>query len=129
MARTAIVTGASRGIGRVIANRLAKDGFAVLVNYVGSSAKAQEVVNEILKDGGNATAVQADVSKPEDVQNLFAATKEQYGRIGVVVNNAGILGLSPIAKGHVAHPRRTHKQQLKLSPSQTDRTGVTNFLF
>jgi 3-oxoacyl-[acyl-carrier protein] reductase len=101
MAKTAIVTGASRGIGRVIANRLAKDGFAVVVNYVGSSAKAQEVVNEILKDGGNATAIQADVSKPEDVQKLFAATKKRHGRVDVVVNNAGILGLSPIAKGDV----------------------------
>jgi 3-oxoacyl-[acyl-carrier protein] reductase len=99
MARTAIVTGASRGIGRVIAKRLAKDGFAVVVNYAGNSSKAQEVVNEIVADGGIAIALQADISKAEDVANLFAKTKEQYGQIDVVVNNAGIMGLSQIAKG------------------------------
>ena len=98
MAKIAIVTGASRGIGRSIANRLAADGFAVVVNYAGNSAKAQDVVNGILKDGGTATAIQADISKPEDVQNLFADTKKQFGHIDVVVNNAGIMGLSSIAK-------------------------------
>jgi 3-oxoacyl-[acyl-carrier protein] reductase len=99
MAKTAIVTGASRGIGRVIAKRLAKDGFVVLVNYAGNGAKAQDVVAEITKDGGKAAAIQADISKPEDVQSLFTAAKKQYGTIDVVVNNAGIMGLSPIAKG------------------------------
>lgn len=99
MAKIAIVTGASRGIGRVIAKRLAKDGFSVVVNYAGSAAKAQEVVNEIVVDGGTAIAQQADISKPEDVQNLFASTMQQYGQIDVVVNNAGIMGLSPIVKG------------------------------
>jgi 3-oxoacyl-[acyl-carrier protein] reductase len=99
MAKTAIVTGASRGIGRVIAKRLAKDGFAVVVNYAGNASKAQEVVNEITADGGNAFSLQGDISKAEDVANLFAKTKKQYGQINVVVNNAGILGLSPIAKG------------------------------
>jgi 3-oxoacyl-[acyl-carrier protein] reductase len=99
MAKIAIVTGASRGIGRVIAKRLAKDGFSVVVNYAGSESKAQEVVSEIVAEGGTAVALQADISKPEDVQNLFAATKKQYGQIDVVVNNAGIMALSPIAKG------------------------------
>lgn len=99
MAKIAIVTGASRGIGRVIAKRLAKDGFSVVVNYAGSESKAQEVVSEIVAEGGTAVALQADISKPEDVQNLFAATKKQYGQIDVVVNNAGIMELSPIAKG------------------------------
>jgi 3-oxoacyl-[acyl-carrier protein] reductase len=99
MAKIAIVTGASRGIGRVIAKRLAKDGFSVVVNYAGSESKAQEVVSEIIAEGGTAVALQADISKPEDVQNLFAATKKQYGQIDVVVNNAGIMALSPIAKG------------------------------
>jgi 3-oxoacyl-[acyl-carrier protein] reductase len=99
MAKTAVVTGASRGIGRVIAKRLAKDGFAVVVNYAGNASKAQEVVNEITADGGNAFSLQGDISKAEDVANLFAKTKEQYGQNNVVVNNAGILGLSPIAKG------------------------------
>jgi 3-oxoacyl-[acyl-carrier protein] reductase len=99
MAKIAIVTGASRGIGRVIAKRLAKDGFSVVVNYAGSESKAQEVVSEIVAEGGTAVALQADISKPEEVQNLFAATKKQYGQIDVVVNNAGIMALSPIAKG------------------------------
>jgi len=99
MAKSAIVTGASRGIGRVVAKRLAKDGFAVVVNYAGTAAKAQEVVNEIASDGGNAVALQADISKAEDVANLFTQTKEQFGQIDVVVNNAGIMGLSPIIKG------------------------------
>jgi len=99
MAKSAIVTGASRGIGRVVAKRLAKDGFAVVVNYAGNAAKAQEVVNEIASDGGNAVALQADISKAEDVANLFTQTKEQFGQIDVVVNNAGIMGLSPIIKG------------------------------
>ena len=99
MAKSAIVTGASRGIGRVVAKRLAKDGFAVVVNYAGNASKAQEVVNEIASDGGNAVALQADISKAEDVANLFTQTKEQFGQIDVVVNNAGIMGLSPIIKG------------------------------
>ncbi|MBB5065213.1 SDR family oxidoreductase [Granulicella mallensis] len=99
MAKIAIVTGASRGIGRVIAKRLAKDGFFVVVNYAGSESKAQEVVSEIVAEGGTAVALQADISKPEEVQNLFAATRKEYGQIDVVVNNAGIMALSPIAKG------------------------------
>jgi 3-oxoacyl-[acyl-carrier protein] reductase len=99
MAKIAIVTGASRGIGRVIAKRLAKDGFSVVVNYAGSESKAQEVVSEIVAEGGTAVALQADISKPEELQNLFAATRKEYGQIDVVVNNAGIMALSPIAKG------------------------------
>src|ERR1700722_8455669 len=98
MAKIAIVTGASRGIGRSIANRLAADGFAVVVNYAGNSAKAQDAVNGILKDGGTASSIQADIPQPEEVQTLFAETRKQCGHIDVVVNNAGILRLSPIAK-------------------------------
>jgi 3-oxoacyl-[acyl-carrier protein] reductase len=83
----------------VTAKRLAKDGFSVVVNYAGNTAMAQDVVNEIKEGGGSATAIQADISNSEDVQHLFTETKQQYGRIDVVVNNAGIMGLSPIAKG------------------------------
>ncbi|MBW8869627.1 MAG: SDR family NAD(P)-dependent oxidoreductase, partial [Acidobacteriales bacterium] len=101
MAKTAIVTGASRGIGRTIAKRLAADGFAVVVNYAGNSGLAQEVVNEIRNADGEALAVKADVSNPDDVKQLFDKTIEAYGHVDVVVNNAGIMPLSPIAKRDV----------------------------
>jgi 3-oxoacyl-[acyl-carrier protein] reductase len=101
MAKTAIVTGASRGIGRSIAKRLAADGFAVVVNYAGNSDQAMEVVNEIRKADGEALAIKADVSHPEEVRQLFDKAVEAYGRVDVVVNNAGVMPLSPIAKGDV----------------------------
>jgi 3-oxoacyl-[acyl-carrier protein] reductase len=101
VARSAIVTGASGGIGRAVAKRLASDGFAVAVNYAGNPAKAQEVVAEIKAAGGQGLAIQADIANVEGVQNLFKQTQDTYGRIDVVVNNAGIMPLSPIAKGDV----------------------------
>jgi 3-oxoacyl-[acyl-carrier protein] reductase len=101
MRKTAIVTGGSRGIGRTIALRLAADGFGVVVNYAGNKAKAEEVVNEITGAGGRALAIQADVANPEDVKQLFEKTLKAFGQIDVVVNNAGIMPLSPIAKGDV----------------------------
>src|SRR6202521_5382845 len=101
MRKTAIVTGASRGIGRTIALRLAADGFGVVVNYAGNAAKAEEVVNQITSSGGRGLAVQADVANPEDVKQLFEKTLKDFGQIDVVVNNAGIMPLSPIAKGDV----------------------------
>jgi 3-oxoacyl-[acyl-carrier protein] reductase len=101
MRKTAIVTGASRGIGRTIALRLAADGFGVVVNFAGNTAKAEEVVNEITSAGGRALAIQADVANPEDVKQLFEKTFKAFGQIDVVVNNAGIMSLSPIAKGDV----------------------------
>jgi 3-oxoacyl-[acyl-carrier protein] reductase len=100
--KSAIVTGASRGIGSVVANRLARDGFAVVVNYAGGAAKAEEVVAEIKAADGQAMALQADVSNASDVERLFKQTLDTYGRIDVVVNNAGIMPLSPIAKGDAA---------------------------
>src|SRR3981189_3217986 len=98
MRKTSIVTGASRGIGRAIALRLAADGFGVVVNFVGNTAKAEEVVNEITSAGGRAHAIQADVADPEDVKQLFEKTLKAFGQIDVVVNNAGIMPLSLIAK-------------------------------
>jgi 3-oxoacyl-[acyl-carrier protein] reductase len=99
MAKTAIVTGASRGIGRAIAKRLAADGFAVVVNFAGNAAKADETVHEIKTAGGQAIAIRGDVASTSDVKQLFAKTLEAFGQIDVVVNNAGIMPLSPIAKG------------------------------
>ena len=97
----AIVTGASRGIGRAVALRLAVDGFAVVVDYAGSHAKAAEVVKEITGAGGRAVAVQADVADPAGVARLFDAAEKAHGKIGVVVNSAGIMKLAPIASGSV----------------------------
>lgn len=94
--KTAIVTGGSRGIGQAISLRLAADGFAVVVNYAGNVAKAQETVSAIQAAGGKAIAVQSDISKPEDVAQLFATAKEVFGRIDVVVNNAGSMTMSTI---------------------------------
>jgi 3-oxoacyl-[acyl-carrier protein] reductase len=99
MRKTAIVTGASRGIGRAIAQRLASDGFSVVVNYAGNTNKADETVNEIVTSGGRAVAIQGDVANPEDVKHLFEKTLEAFGQIDVVVNNAGIMPLSLISKG------------------------------
>lgn len=101
MRKVAIVTGASRGIGRTIALRLAADGFGVVVNYAGNAAKAEEVVGEITGSGGRAIAIQADIASAEDVQKLFEKTLKTFGQIDVVVNNAGIMSLSLIAKGDV----------------------------
>lgn len=98
MNKIGIITGASRGIGRVVAGRLAKDGFAVVVNYISNAAEAGEVVAEIKENGGNAIAIQADVSNPGDVERLFSETSIKLGSVDVVVHNSGIMPLSPIGK-------------------------------
>jgi 3-oxoacyl-[acyl-carrier protein] reductase len=89
--KVAIVTGASRGIGRAIAQRLAKDGAIVIVNYAGSEQQAREVVVDIEGTGAQAIAVRADVSKVSDVVRLFDATFERFGRLNILVNNAGVI--------------------------------------
>jgi 3-oxoacyl-[acyl-carrier protein] reductase len=101
MSKTAIVTGASGGIGREVALRLAHDGFAVGVHYAGNAAKADEVVNEIKAAGGQAVAVHADVAIPAEVERAFQEVKQSFGSIDVVVNSAGIMPLSPIAADDV----------------------------
>ncbi|HEY9819262.1 MAG TPA: 3-oxoacyl-[acyl-carrier-protein] reductase [Candidatus Sericytochromatia bacterium] len=88
--RVAIITGASRGIGRAIALALAAEGAKVVVNYASSSGAAQDVVAAITEGGGEAHALQADVSKLEQVEALFNQTLEKFGRVDVLVNNAGI---------------------------------------
>ena len=99
--KTALVTGASGGIGGAVAKRLAADGFAVIAHYSGSSEKADQAVAEIQKLGGTAIAAAADISQPEDVKQLFLKGKEAFGSIDVVVNTAGIMPLAPIAKGDI----------------------------
>ncbi|MED3660365.1 3-oxoacyl-[acyl-carrier-protein] reductase [Ureibacillus sp. FSL K6-8385] len=88
--KTAVVTGASRGIGRAIALELAKEGANVVVNYSGSKEKAEQVVNEILEMGRKAIAVQANVADNDSVQNLMKKALEEFGSIDILVNNAGI---------------------------------------
>jgi len=100
--KVAIVTGATGGIGRPVATRLARDGFAVVVHYAGKIDRAQAVVEEIKGGGGRAIAVGADVADAAEVERLFKEAADAFGgRIDVVVNTAGIMPLSPIAKGDV----------------------------
>ena len=87
--KVAVVTGSSRGIGRAIALRLAGDGAKVVINYRGNEAAADEVVEQIRTGGGEAMAVQADVSQPAEAQALMDAAKKAYGRVDILVNNAG----------------------------------------
>jgi 3-oxoacyl-[acyl-carrier protein] reductase len=88
--KVAVVTGASKGIGAGIAKALAKAGAQVVVNYARDRDGAEKVVADIVAKDGRAIAVQADVSKPEDVKRLFAETKRAFGRVDVLVNNAGV---------------------------------------
>lgn len=88
--KVAVVTGASRGIGRAIALKLAEEGAKVVVNYSGSQAKAEEVVAMIQENGGEAIAVQASVSQTEEVTALMDAAVKTYGSLDILVNNAGI---------------------------------------
>ncbi len=89
--KVALVTGSSRGIGRAIADRLARDGATVVINYVRSKVAAEQAVEAIESAGGRAVAIQADISNVADVRRLYAETKQRLGRLDIVVNNAGIL--------------------------------------
>src|SRR5262245_4393377 len=96
--KTAIVTGASRGIGAAVAARLAADGFAVIVNFAGRAADAEAQVAHIRGAGGEAMTVQADVSDSAAMREMFDRAEQAYGSVDVLVNNAGIMQLSTIAE-------------------------------
>lgn len=96
--RAAIVTGASRGIGAAIARRLGHDGFAVTVNYAHGREAAESMVAEIVAAGGSAVAVQADLADSAGMATLFDATEQSFGGVDALVNNAGIMRLTPIAE-------------------------------
>jgi 3-oxoacyl-[acyl-carrier protein] reductase len=95
--KVAIVTGASRGIGAAIAERLARDGFAVVINYSVSAGAAEALAGKIKSNGGSALAVRADVADSASVKAMFEATEKAFGGIDAVVNNAGIMMLGKVA--------------------------------
>ena len=105
--KVAVVTGASKGIGAAIAVSLAAEGAAVVVNYASSKAGADKVVAAITSAGGKAIAVQADVSKSADISRLFSETKKAFGKVDVLVNNAGVYEFGPLENVTEEH---FHKQ-------------------
>ena len=104
--KVAIVTGASKGIGASIAKHLADEGAAVVVNYASSKQGADRVIAEITGKGGRAVAVQADVSRQADIKCLFAKAKKAFGRLDVLVNNAGIYEFAPLEEVTAEHFHR-----------------------
>ncbi len=96
--KVALVTGASRGIGAAVAKRLARDGFAVVVNYTAGAEPADALVREIEQGGGRAIATRADISDPAAVKRLFDTAEAAFGGVDVLVNNAGIMALGTVAE-------------------------------
>src|ERR1700722_15276329 len=105
--KVAVVTGASKGIGAAIAEHMAAAGASVVVNYSSSKAGADAVVGRITERDGRAVAVQADLSKPEDIRRLFAESKKAFGKIDILVNNAGVYEFAPL---EAITPEHFHKQ-------------------
>jgi len=105
--KTALVTGASKGIGAAIAKHLAAAGASVVVNYASSKPGADKVVAEITAAGGKAVALQGDVSSPSDVVKLLAGVKAAYGKLDILVNNSGVYEFSPL---EAITPEHFHRQ-------------------
>ncbi len=104
--RVAVVTGASKGIGAEIAREFASEGAAVVVNYASSKEDAARVVSDITSKGGKAVAVQGDMSKRADVERVFAETQKHFGKLDVLVNNAGVYEFSPLESVNEEHFHR-----------------------
>ena len=94
--KVAVVTGASKGIGAAIAKALAGEGASVVVNYSSSKSEGEKVAKEITADGGKAVALQANLSKRDEIERLFADSKKAFGRLDILVNNAGIYEFGPL---------------------------------
>ena len=122
--KVAVVTGASKGIGAGIAKGLAAEGAKVVVNYASSKEGAEEVVAEIAADGGKAIAAQGDVSRAADVRKLFATTLKEFGRVDVLVNNAGVYqfaGLEEITEEQFHRQFNTNVLGLMLATQEAAR--------
>ena len=111
--RVAVVTGGSGGIGRVVAERLAQDGFAVAVQYAGNKARAEEAVAAITAAGGRALTVGGDVADESAMSAAFDAVEAEFGGVDVVVNTAGIMVLAPIATFDLADLDRMHRTNIR----------------
>jgi len=111
--KVAVVTGASKGIGAAIAEKLAESGAAVIVNYANSKSQAESVVQRIQARGGKAKAVRADVSKPAEAQHLIAAARAEFGQVNILVNNAGVYDFRPLAEIDEAHYDRIFDLNVK----------------
>ena len=126
--KVAIVTGASKGIGAGIANAFCAEGASVVVNYASSRKGADRVLAEIADAGGNAIAVQADVSNPEDVRRLLEETKKAFGTLDVLVNNAGVFKFEPFEAITVAEFNREFSTNV-LGPILTIQEAIRQFGF
>ncbi len=113
MTRTAIITGASGGIGSAVTRRLAADGYAVVVHYVGSAARAEEIVGEIRAAGGQAESARADIADEQQVAALFDAAEQRFGGVDAVVHTAGIMILAPLAEMDLAEIDRTLRTNVR----------------
>jgi 3-oxoacyl-[acyl-carrier protein] reductase len=111
--KVAIVTGASKGIGAAIAEKLAEEGAATVVNYATSDSDAQNLVSRIKVRGGRATAVKADVSKLADIQQLFDSAVKEFGKVHVLVNNAGVFEFRPLSAVDANHFDRQFNGNVK----------------
>jgi 3-oxoacyl-[acyl-carrier protein] reductase len=124
--KVAVVTGASKGIGASIAKELAAAGASVVVNYASAKADAERVVASIKQKGGQAIAVQGDVSKEAEVKRLFTETKQAFGPVDVLVNNAGVYGFQPIEEVTEAEYRREFDINV-LGPLLATKEAVAHF--